>query len=151
MSLRLFNRIPNESIRPSPSPDFAGAQSSDNSPRLQPNDEQKAAIIKALSQRITFVWGPPGTGKTTTINYLVPSLVHNGERVFITSHTNTTVDTVLKAAMKSLTKEEVRDGAIIRLGQVREDDKVIQCITLEEVIKRRGGISTNNSTQSNPA
>jgi len=138
MSLRLFNQLPNETIRPSPSPDFTVAQSSASSPPPPPNDEQKEAVTKALSQRITFVWGPPGTGKTTTINYLVPGLVHSEERVFITSHTNTAVDTVLKAAMKGLTREEIRDGAIIRIGQVREEDKTIECITLEAVVKRRG-------------
>lgn len=138
MSLRLFSRKPNESIRPCPSPDFTSARSPDDSPPPPPNEEQKAAVIRALSQRITFVWGPPGTGKTTTINYLVPSLVHNEERVFITSHTNTAVDTVLKAAMKGLTKEEARDGAILRLGQVREDDEEIKKITLEAVVERRG-------------
>ena len=82
MSLWLFNQLPNEVIKPSPPPDFTAVQSSTDSAPLPPNDEQKAAVVKALAQRITFVWGPPGTGKTTTINYLVPSLVHSGERVF---------------------------------------------------------------------
>ncbi|HHX09989.1 MAG TPA: AAA family ATPase [Firmicutes bacterium] len=140
MSLRLFNRLPNEVICIAPQPDFTVAQSSAGSPLPQLNEEQEAAVTKALSERITFVWGPPGTGKTTTINYLVPSLVRCQERVLITAHTNTAVDTVLKAAIKGLTKEEVRDGAIIRIGQVSEEDGTIEYITLEAVVERRGAV-----------
>lgn len=135
MALRLFNQLPNEPIRPSPVPDFRAGPSASGSP---PNDEQKMAVMKALSQRITFVWGPPGTGKTTTINYLVPILIRAGERIFITSHTNTAVDAVLRAAKNGLTQEELRNGAIIRIGQVREKDKEIEYITLEAVVKRLG-------------
>ncbi|HHW17864.1 MAG TPA: AAA family ATPase [Firmicutes bacterium] len=131
MALRLFNQIPNESLPPGFPPEFAPIEG------RSPNEEQRIAVLKALSQRITFVWGPPGTGKTTTINYLVPALLKRGERVFITSHTNTAVDAVLKAAKKGLTPEEINSGAIIRLGQPKETTGDISDILLEAVVERR--------------
>lgn len=135
MAMRLFNLAANEVVRPSAEPDFERPIGGGSSPT--PNEEQKQAVLRALSQMITFIWGPPGTGKTTTINYLVPALVDGGERVFITSHTNAAVDAVLKAAMKGLSEEQIRDGAIIRVGELKEKDEDIKEITLEAVLGRR--------------
>lgn len=133
MAMRLFNQKENERLPFESSP--VELPSVGDQP---PNSEQEAAILKALSQRITFVWGPPGTGKTTTIKYLVPMLVQRGERVLITSHTNTAVDQVLKAAKEGLTPEQIENGVILRIGQPREADSDIEEILLETVVERRG-------------
>ncbi|HHV78458.1 MAG TPA: hypothetical protein GXX40_02375 [Firmicutes bacterium] len=64
MALRLFNQLPNESIPPpppGPPPEFAQIDG------LSSDPEKRSAVVKALLQAITFVWGPPGTGKTTTM------------------------------------------------------------------------------------
>ncbi len=37
--------------------------------------EQKEALAQSLGSEITFVWGPPGTGKTTTLSYLANELL----------------------------------------------------------------------------
>jgi hypothetical protein len=140
MSLRLFNRLPNEVICIAPQPDFTVAQSSAGSPLPQLNEEQEAAVTKALSERITFVWGPPGHRQDNDNQLSGTRLVRcqRGAGLHHIAHTNTAVDTVLKAAIKGLTREEMRDGAIIRIGQVSEEDKTIECITLEAVVERRG-------------
>lgn len=131
MPLRLFNELPNEKLPPHPPAEFPPIENK------SPNDEQKRAVSTALCQRITFVWGPPGTGKTTTVKYLVPALLKRGERVLITSHTNTAVDEVLKAAKKGLTEEDKRNGAIVRIGQPKELSPEIEEILLEKVVERR--------------
>lgn len=136
MAMRLFNLTTNEALTPPGEVDFERPTSVGNG--VSPNEEQKQAVVRALSQMITFIWGPPGTGKTTTINYLVPGVVESGERVFITSHTNAAVDAVLKAAKKGLSKEQIRDGAIVRVGQLKEKDPDIEDITLDAVLQRRG-------------
>lgn len=132
MAMRLFNQAPNEKF--SFEPPVGLLPSGEH----EPNSEQRAAVSRALSQRVTFVWGPPGTGKTTTITYLVPLLIQRGERVLITSHTNTAVDQVLKAARKGLTREQIDNGVILRIGQPREMDSEIQELLLETVVEKRG-------------
>ena len=45
------------------------------------SEEQKGALAQSLGSEITFVWGPPGTGKTTMLSYLsnipiTPDAIH---------------------------------------------------------------------------
>jgi MoxR-like ATPase len=39
------------------------------------NIEQKRAILRAMSQEVTFIWGPPGTGKTKTLSVILNALI----------------------------------------------------------------------------
>lgn len=67
----------------------------------QRNPNQLAAIRGAMSNTVSFVWGPPGTGKTTTLGYIACSLVEAGERVLLVSNTNRAVDVALQQVIKS--------------------------------------------------
>ena len=53
-----------------------------------------------------FVWGPPGTGKTTVITGAVRAAVAAGHSVLVTSHTHVAVDNVLE----SLVADDARFG-----------------------------------------
>ena len=44
------------------------------------NESQKAAVTHALSSDISYIWGPPGTGKTYALGELVRILYQQGER-----------------------------------------------------------------------
>ncbi len=59
------------------------------------NDSQGLALDTAISKKVCFIWGPPGTGKTRTLGRLVVALVQNGKRVLITAHSNRAVDNAL--------------------------------------------------------
>jgi len=39
------------------------------------SEEQKEALAQSLGSEVTFIWGPPGTGKTTTLSYLANELI----------------------------------------------------------------------------
>ena len=52
-------------------------------------DSQNAAIVESVSNDITYVWGPPGTGKTTVIGQIVDELYRHNRSVLVVSHTNT--------------------------------------------------------------
>ena len=59
---------------------------------------QKRAIKTALSYDITYIWGPPGTGKTTVIGQIIDELYKHGRSVLVVSHTNTAVDGAIEKA-----------------------------------------------------
>lgn len=132
MALKLFNQAPDESVDP------GGAIEWPSSCDHRLNPEQRSAVLRALAHQVTFIWGPPGTGKTTTVTHMVPLLVQRGERVLITSHTNTAVDQVLKAAKAGLTAEQIASGVILRIGQPKEPDPAVEEILLDRVVERRG-------------
>lgn len=93
-----------------------------SSSTIKPNQDQVDAIQTALGSKFCFIWGPPGTGKTTVIGKLVENLLKNNKRVLITSHTNIAVDTALKDVLESdgkfneTIKEFYEEGKILRLG-----------------------------------
>jgi len=74
------------------------------------DEEQRAVLQQALGSSLTYVWGPPGTGKTHLIAHLIAALVARGERVLVTSHTHAAVDQALYAAVKSATEPAEAQG-----------------------------------------
>lgn len=94
------------------------------------NDEQIRAINNALSKKLTIIWGPPGTGKTITLQGVIAELLSNGKKVLFASNTNNAIDGLLKGFIsKSLCPysylNELREkGKIVRIGsQTNEDVK----------------------------
>ena len=93
------------------------------------NDEQRAAIRQALGSEICYVWGPPGTGKTTMVGIAVACMIQCGQTVLLTANTNIAVDQALKATLEPKEGEKLlkntehyREGRILRLGtpQIKE-------------------------------
>ena len=73
------------------------------------NEFQLAALKAVLERDVTYVWGPPGTGKTTALALVAEALVRRGLRVLAVASTNVAVDNaVLKVA-------ERLDG-VVRFG-----------------------------------
>lgn len=64
------------------------------------SDEQRRVLQQALNSTVTYVWGPPGTGKTHLIAHLIAALVSMKQRVLLTSHTHVAVDRALYETMK---------------------------------------------------
>ncbi len=100
------------------------------------NKEQLAAVNRSLSQSITFIWGPPGTGKTHTIGKLVEELVNRGDRVLVTSHTNVAVDTALLKAVEKLSSYPV--GTVVRVGDPSNSDSALREHYLDRVVEKKG-------------
>lgn len=61
---------------------------------------QNTAIASALTNDITYIWGPPGTGKTTVIGQIINELHAHNRSALIVSHTNTAVDGAIEKADK---------------------------------------------------
>jgi superfamily I DNA and/or RNA helicase len=95
-------------------PPFALFNSNENADL---NFEQQIAILKSLSQEVTFIWGPPGTGKTKTLISLIALLIKAGKKVLVTTNTNAALDEILKKFIDNQQNDSIiNDGKILRLG-----------------------------------
>ena len=84
------------------------------------NPSQNAAIAKAIGQKVTFIWGPPGTGKTTTMGALAATLVMNGYRVLLATPSNNALDQLLFTTYSRLCLLQ-QNYSIARLGAVIDE------------------------------
>lgn len=75
---------------------------------------QETAVRISLEQPITFVWGPPGTGKTQTLAKIAWAHIDKGERVLMLSYSNVSVDGAI-LRVTSL-KNDVFPGQLVRYG-----------------------------------
>jgi hypothetical protein len=99
---------------------------------------------QACGSTLTYIWGPPGTGKTYTIAHLVTALIEGGERVLVSSHTNAAVDQALYEAVKCengkigplAAHPAVPDGKILRIG-ITANKKIPPSVRLDEVVEAK--------------
>ncbi|HKL15258.1 MAG TPA: AAA domain-containing protein, partial [Balneolaceae bacterium] len=66
------------------------------------NEAQLDAIEKAMTNRTVFIWGPPGTGKTATLGYIIANYLDQGKSVLFASNTNRAVDVGLLSTLHAL-------------------------------------------------
>lgn len=104
------------------------------------NEKQNEAIFKAVTNDITYIWGPPGTGKTSVIGQIVKNLWGRHRSVLIVSHTNTAVDGAIQKIDKEIRscgwyKDEMM-YPILRIGNAAT--KLPDSTTIETHIKKLG-------------
>lgn len=58
------------------------------------NASQKSAIEKTLKEKVSFIEGPPGTGKTTTILSIIANLLYRNKKIVIVSKNNSAIDNI---------------------------------------------------------
>jgi hypothetical protein len=85
------------------------------------NEGQREAVGAALGRDLTFVWGPPGTGKTMTLGTLATELHRRGRSVLLVSHTNAAVDQALLHVARATGADELARGFVLRLGESKDD------------------------------
>jgi hypothetical protein len=89
-----------------------------------PTQQQHRLLQVAFSNDITWLWGPPGTGKTDCLSALVKLLYDAEERVLICSNTNQAVDQLLLKLCRKLRHADdpaLTNGRIVRVGRVQDD------------------------------
>jgi len=102
----------------------------DAKPFLPLNDDQKAAVEKAIAvPDIILIHGPPGTGKTECISELCRQACRRGQQVLITSQANTAVDNALRLVKNDPWIRLIRYGNRDRL----EEDA--QCFLKDGILK----------------
>lgn len=87
---------------------------------------QANVLNKVKNEVVTVVWGPPGTGKTYTMGQIAIDALKKGKSVLVVSHSNVSVDGIVKQTINSLRKNSLddmlKDGRILRYGYVRDDE-----------------------------
>ncbi|RFU67664.1 DNA helicase [Peribacillus saganii] len=90
-------------------------------PAKQPDSTGKTKLQQLFARvkynPVTYVWGPPGTGKTHTLARVAANKYIKGERVLIVSHSNQAVDVLaLETAAFLIKKKMFVEGEILRYG-----------------------------------
>ncbi len=78
----------------------------------QANEFQLEALRAVLERDVTYVWGPPGTGKTTCLALIAEALIERGMRVLAVASTNVAVDN----AVLKVSERVADDGPVVRYG-----------------------------------
>lgn len=103
------------------------------------NAGQRNAVELALAPTLTWLWGPPGTGKTTTVSALIATLSRRGKRVLLAAPTNAALDVAVRSLLKRM--PELADGALVRLGQPADQSLAERSegrVLIDEIAAERG-------------
>ncbi|HEY3865341.1 MAG TPA: AAA domain-containing protein [Solirubrobacteraceae bacterium] len=108
--------------------------------RLNPG--QQRALSAMTSPGGCFVWGPPGTGKTTVILLAVRDALAHGRSVLVASHTHVAVDNVLEGLIRASASGAAgwECGDVIRIASPSTLEKVSaevvdhRCVLLDKAV-----------------
>jgi hypothetical protein len=146
---KLIDRIESKADMPNPVGDrILGAPVSGDPVQLELsylNPEQNKALGSSLGRNTTFIWGPPGTGKTRTIGAIGEQLYRRGRSVLVVSHTNIAVDGAIKQIGErlGLDSEDLAQGKVIRVGDPKDSslNKMPNLLLKTHVDKRSAELS----------
>lgn len=91
-------------------------------PPAQPVDlnlEQRQAIAQMEADDIHLLWGPPGTGKTTTLGAAIVRWAQQGKTVLVVSTSNAAVDVALENVVK---RAKTVPGLLHRVHRLGKSD-----------------------------
>lgn len=89
-------------------------------------------VLRSKYNPVTFVWGPPGTGKTYTLARVAANKYFQEKRVLILAHSNQAVDVLVNEVGSFLKKKgRFSKGALLRYGSLASD------------LLKHNGITTN--------
>ncbi|MDO7253051.1 AAA domain-containing protein [Helicobacter cappadocius] len=79
--------------------------------------EQGFAIENIFSHPISYVWGPPGSGKTQVVLFeSLLNFIYAGKKICVLAPTNNALEQVLKTLIKKFDKLGLNREKILRLG-----------------------------------
>jgi len=134
LALRAFNRIPPKCSVGKPV--FTLIDKNGEGP----DPFQAKATETCLGSEVSFIHGPPGTGKTRTLVNVVNDFANNGKKVLVSCHTNIACDNVLQHFIRYDHEETIENlfnnGEIVRIGTpVLQNDR-IRALTIEAIYER---------------
>jgi superfamily I DNA and/or RNA helicase len=103
-------------------------------------DKYKQEAMKLIiGSEVSFIWGPPGTGKTQLIASVIKRFLNEGLSTLLISHTNIATDGALERSMVELVDSaEYQEGKILRIGKIQKEGlKKFELVTIEKVLELR--------------
>ena len=86
------------------------------------NQGQADAVRAGVYGRITYLWGPAGTGKTATVAEIVRCVVQAGGTVLVLTYTNTAADIAAHRIASLLAEHDgFHHGLLLRIGNAGKD------------------------------
>ncbi|MGM0844801.1 MAG: DEAD/DEAH box helicase [Bacillota bacterium] len=81
------------------------------------------AVLRAKYNPVTFIWGPPGTGKTYNLARAAAYQYVNGQKILLLSHSNAAVDVLTLEMSRFLQKNgKWNGGEVIRYGHPEKEE-----------------------------
>lgn len=108
-----------------------------------PSDKAKSnvheLILRSKYNPVTFVWGPPGTGKTYTLARTAANKYFQKKKVLILAHSNQAVDVLIGETASFIQKKgRFREGDVLRYGSSSEEGVLAQfSIASNQLIERQ--------------
>ncbi|MBO1512077.1 AAA domain-containing protein [Metabacillus bambusae] len=94
-------------------------------------------VLRSKYNPVTFVWGPPGTGKTYTLGRVAANKYFKGNRVLILSQSNQAVDVLMTEIARFIDKKgRFREGDLLRYGSQSTIASESSLTTTELITKR---------------
>ncbi len=80
-------------------------------------------VVEAAGPGRSFLWGPPGTGKTYTVGHVVVALTRRGYKVLLLAPTNVAVDLALISVDQAFIQQGIglESGQVLRVGRPELD------------------------------
>lgn len=114
------------------------------------NTPQRLVMERVFGQDLTFIWGPPGTGKTFTLAKIIARAAAQGRKVLASGISNIAVDHLTRAVVKEMervreTRELLEARKVLRFGypalpEINADDRLFpdkdHIITLRREVGR---------------
>jgi len=134
LALKVFNQIPPKCGAGNPTFTLM-----DNNGK-GPDHFQASAIDACLGNEVSFIHGPPGTGKTRTLVNVVNDLANNGKKVLVSCHTNIACDNVIEHFIRYEHEKTVENlltnGGIVRIGTPFLQNPRIKSLTIDAIYDR---------------
>ncbi len=106
------------------------------------NESQQSAVRKALGSQVSYLWGPPGTGKSHALARIVHEHYLRDRTIHILCNTHQAVDSLVRAVCRVLHAADDRgflNGAVIRKGAIVDSElreQFAEYIDLDKIVAR---------------